>query len=156
MIGIRMGFDGFHQNIEHQVPMLSVYQYVASTFLALLFVFEGYVFYLAALSIYRGYQIAFQYDLPEIKRHGIVAIALTVTAIFIWVLDIFTCNFFLNRIEWFPHWHAWWHVLTAIAFHETAQMQIYLFLKKMKQRSRFVTVGMFVVEVKCEEKTPFP
>ena len=151
-----MGFDGFHQDIDHQVTMWILIQYIGSTIIALILVFEGYCFYLALMSMYRGYQIAFQYDLPEIKKHGIIAIALTVTAISIWVLDIFTCEFFINRIQWFPHWHAWWHVLTAIAFHESAQMQIYLFLKKIKQVPRFVTFGVFVVEVKCREKALFP
>ena len=129
--------------------MLSLYQYVAGSVIALVLIFEGYCFWLATYSMYKGYEIAVQHNLTEIKQHGLIAIALSAMAISIWALDILTCDLFLDRFQWIPHWHAWWHVLTAIGFHETAQIQMYLFLKKIKQRPRFVTCCRLIVEVKC-------
>merc|ERR1719378_1054433 len=148
-----MGFDDFKRDIEFSLDlwMFSLFYYLATSAIAFFLIFEIWCFYLAVHSMYRGYLIVIQNDIDAIKFHGKKTIAMVVLAVSVWGLDIVTCKF-LSAYGITLHFHCMWHVLTAIAFHETALIQIFLFLRKEKLRPKFVTYKMLNIGVDCHAK----
>lgn len=149
LIGIEIGFNEFEKDIGFSI--LSLCSYIAASAVAFFLIFELWCFWMAVHSMYRGYLIVIQNDLEEVVFHGQKTIAMVVAAVIVWGLDILTCEFFLSY-NFLPHFHAIWHVLTALAFQETALIQIFLFLRKLKQRPRFVSYNMLNIRVDCEMK----
>lgn len=123
--------------------------------LAMLVLFEAYILYLAIHDLYSGYMIASKTAINEVEFHAMIAVVFFVVALVAWCADIFICDSFVQRFHFTPHFHALWHVLTALAFHNIALIQIHLFLfKTCKQSPQFETRfgALLITGVKCVHK----
>ena len=91
-----------------------------------------------------------QSEMEMVKSHAKRAMVFCAVGFGAWLLEFFLCDFLLNRLYIFPHFHAMWHLFTALSFLELALIQIYMFLMKMNQKPRFVTFCSITIGVDCE------
>jgi len=152
LLGLRLGFDEHGHGAGLSIMTLAFW--LTISVLSIFLVFEIYIVYLAVVTFYRGYMIAKQPQMDEVKLRAIRAMVYCVVALTVWLLDIFTCDFFLY-FHFIPHFHALWHLLTALTFHEMSLVQIHLFLMKVRKKPIFVTKHSFSIGVVCmdENKT---
>lgn len=115
LLGLRLGFDEHGHGAGLSIMTLAFW--LTISVLSIFLVFEIYIVYLAVVTFYRGYMIAKQPQMDEVKLRAIRAMVYCVVALTVWLLDIFTCDFFLY-FHFIPHFHALWHLLTALTFHE--------------------------------------
>lgn len=148
LIGFQVGFDEFQDGFS----MFSLCSYIMSSAIMMFLVFEIYCVYLACHGLYRGYHLSIEHEFPEIRQRGQRIFVWLLMAIVVWALDLLTCDAFLSRFQIIPHFHAMWHVLTAMSFHETALIHIWLFLKKTKQNPQFTSFYMISAGVDCDIK----
>ena len=150
LVGVNQGFNELDAVTKAIYRSLFVTIAYCIWFIVAIFtVFELYLVYLAAQNLYKGYIISSQTKIKEIKHHCAKCVTFAAVGLSVWLLDTFTCTYFLDRYNAIPHFHAMWHVLTALGFHEMSLIQMYLFLIEIKQSPIFVTRYMLTIGVSC-------
>jgi len=151
LLGLSSGFRELDS--ESALTVISIASDCVGAVLAMMVVFEAYIVYLAVHNLYRGYLMSAETTIRDIEFHAKKCIIYVTVALFVWCLDIISCDFFILRFQFIPHFHAIWHVLTALTFHEMALIQVHLFLCKIcKQNARFETVALLITGVECLPK----
>ena len=155
LIGFKIGFTEVGSDLNQafnstQISVLVIMSYFICSVIAVFIMFEVFTLYLAINNLYKGYIMTKQIRMKEIKSHSIKCLIYLIIGLIVWILDSLTCNFFLNNLGFIPHFHAQWHLFTAIAFHEIALVQMYLLLVKMKESPEFVSCKFLTIGIECD------
>ena len=135
LLGFKIGFNEIGvtsssynfalENTAH-VSILSIVSHCICSIIAVFIMFEMYTLYLAIHNLYTGYMMTKAIRMKEINHHSIKAVIYIMIGLIAWILDSVTCGFFIERFGFIPHFHAQWHLFTAVSCLDIVLVLVYL------------------------------